>query len=67
MATTFLAGKSYRPRLITRTQRHTDDASTFTQKTSIVYDEAIGYKKEGYRKLWFFLAINYRIYIRYVG
>ena len=41
-----LAGKSYRPRLITRTQRHTDDASTFTQKTSIVYDEAIGYKKK---------------------
>ncbi len=41
-----LAGKSYRPRLITRTQRHTDDTSTFTQKTSIVYDEAIGYKKK---------------------
>jgi RHS repeat-associated protein len=38
-----LAGGSYKPQLITRTQKHTDDASAFTQKTAVTYDTSKGY------------------------
>jgi YD repeat-containing protein len=37
-----LAGNSYKPRLITTTQKHTDHASVFTQKTFIAYNAAKG-------------------------
>ena len=39
-----LAGKTYQPQLITKVQKHTDDSSTFTQKTEITYDTSKGYK-----------------------
>jgi RHS repeat-associated protein len=41
-----LAGKTYQPQLITRIQKHEDDASAFTQKTSVTYDASKGYKKQ---------------------
>ncbi|WP_291528454.1 FG-GAP-like repeat-containing protein [Bacteroides sp. UBA939] len=39
-----LAGKSYRPQLITRIQKHVDDTSPFTQKTQITYNASKGYQ-----------------------
>jgi RHS repeat-associated protein len=41
-----LAGNTYQPQLITRIQKHEDDASIFTQKTSVTYDASKGYKKQ---------------------
>ncbi len=41
-----LAGKAYQPRLITKIQKHEDDASAFTQKTKITYDTSKGYKTQ---------------------
>jgi len=41
-----LFGNAYKPQLITQIQKHTDDAATFTQKTSITYNQS----KEGYQK-----------------
>ncbi len=41
-----LAGNSYKPQLITRIQKHPDDASIFTQKTAITYNQANGWKEQ---------------------
>lgn len=38
-----LAGKSYKPQMITSIQKHADDGSTFTQKTAITYNTSKGY------------------------
>lgn len=39
-----LAGGSYKPQLITSTQKHTDDDAAFTQKTAITYNTTKGYR-----------------------
>jgi|GEM_PF-120694 len=41
-----LAGNSYKPQLITRIQKHQDDTSIFTQKTSVTYNQVKGYKEQ---------------------
>ncbi|HML70292.1 MAG TPA: FG-GAP-like repeat-containing protein [Macellibacteroides fermentans] len=40
------SGGSYRPQLITRTQKHTDDSTPFTKKTHVTYDLEKGWKKQ---------------------
>ncbi|MFT4223135.1 FG-GAP-like repeat-containing protein [Dysgonomonas sp.] len=39
-----LAGGSYKPQLITSTQKHTDDAAAFAQETAITYNTTKGYR-----------------------
>jgi RHS repeat-associated protein len=41
-----LAGNTWQPQLITRIQKHEDDAASFTQKTAVTYDTSKGYKKQ---------------------
>ncbi|MDR1090409.1 MAG: FG-GAP-like repeat-containing protein [Prevotella sp.] len=41
-----LAGGSYKPQLVTLTQKHADDAAVFTKKTAITYDAAKGYRTQ---------------------
>ncbi|MDR1716872.1 MAG: FG-GAP-like repeat-containing protein, partial [Prevotella sp.] len=41
-----LAGRSYKPQLVTAIQKHSDDASTFTQKTAYTYNTAKGHKTQ---------------------
>lgn len=41
-----LAGNTYKPQLITLTQKHSDDASVYTVKTAITYDTSKGYQKQ---------------------
>lgn len=41
-----LAGQAYQPQTITRIQKHTDDANSFTQKTKIIYDASKGWRKQ---------------------
>ncbi|WP_291582855.1 FG-GAP-like repeat-containing protein [Bacteroides sp.] len=41
-----LAGKAYHPGLITKIQKHKDDASPFIQKTQITYDIPFGYQTQ---------------------
>lgn len=41
-----LAGNRWQPQLVTSIQKHTDDASTFTQKTAYTYNTAKGYRTQ---------------------
>lgn len=41
-----LAGGSYKPQLVTLTQKHTDDATPFTKRTTFTYDASKGYQKQ---------------------
>lgn len=41
-----LAGGSYKPQLVTLTQKHTDDATPFTRRTAFTYDITKGYQKQ---------------------
>ncbi|MDR0507888.1 MAG: FG-GAP-like repeat-containing protein [Dysgonamonadaceae bacterium] len=40
------AGNTWKPRLITKVQKHEDDDAAFTQKTSITYNSAKGYRTQ---------------------